>query len=543
VRFFGHRLSWQRRPDDAPPGWVSPLFTQNDYRGKKAEGLTPSEDVELVQTLGRFDGRAAARISDLLDPASIKPWGETPLYLALSQALDDFNNENQNTRKSIIAITDGEDYQSVYNPGGRRPVKTTIEMLLAKWHRGTVKPPIHILGFDIDEREGEAARARANYERIAQETGGSYKEIYSGGELLTNLREHLDVAGYIVKDDQGAPLNPVNQGVPEPAKLGTPLAIPNGQALPKYFDVFFRAVPAKRVRIEGGEALDLYVEQNGATNDIIAKDYERRTIQAAVLTQGAGGTESNYVLRVHQPTRPEGAAEFPVSLQLDPRVSHFTPRPAETWLEVTPISRGSGGTSDQGSSDQNESYVFYDTNFVPREPVPVLSWQAIDWQDDWTSARIQFWCKLNPTQPVHTIRLQDLTYREFQNVPEVDGVQLKVEASPEAGGIYRVYVVENHEARPAKIHSLRVQFETDPQLKPSRVRHQFDSKTGLATHSFEFPLEVAARIQSFAGSRIMIARADDIKEGALQASGDSAIEVNVQPPGDYHTTGAVANGQ
>jgi hypothetical protein len=539
VRFFGHRLSWQKRPENAPRGWVSTLEPQTDYKGEKAEGLTPSEDVELVQELGRFDGRASARISDLLAFDSIKPWGETPLYLALSQALDDFNKENRNTRKSIIAITDGEDYQSVYNPGGRKPVKTTIDMLLTKWHGDKSKPPIHILGFDIDESQGEAARARANYERIAKETGGTYKEIYSGGDLLNHLREHLNVAGYIVKDDQGAPLNPVNQGVTEQAKLGTVLTVPNSQTLPKYFDVFFRAVPAKRVRIEGGEALDLQLVRDGATNDIVAKEYtKRRTIQQAVLTQGAGGSPSDFLLRVHWPVRREGAVEFPVSLQLDPSVFHFTPRPAETWLEVTPLS----GTSDTGSPDQIESYVFYDTNFVPGEPVPVLSWQAIDWQD-WTMARIQFWCKLRPTEPLHIIRLQDVTYREFQNVPEMSGVQLKVETSPESGGIYRVHVVENHTARPAQIHSLRVQFQTDPQLKPSRVRHQFDRKTGLATHSFEFPLEAQAQIESFAGSRIVITRADDIKEGALQISGDSAIDVNVQPRGGYHTTGAASNGQ
>jgi hypothetical protein len=124
VRFFGHRLSWEKPPADAPPGWVSPLITQSEYQGEKAEGLAPSEDVELVQPLGRFDRSEAEKIRQRLQ--SVQPWGETPLYLALMQALDDFGSEAQNTRKSIVVITDGENYQSLFNPGGPKPEASTI---------------------------------------------------------------------------------------------------------------------------------------------------------------------------------------------------------------------------------------------------------------------------------------------------------------------------------------------------------------------------------------------------------------------------------
>jgi hypothetical protein len=113
----------------------------------------------------------------------------------------------------------------------------------------------------------------------------------------------------------------------------------------------------------------------------------------------------------------------------------------------------------------------------------------------------------------------------------------------ESGGVYQVYVVENHSAQSAGVDSLRIQFQTDPTCKPSHVQHQFDRNTRIATHSFEFPSSDRGRIESYDASQILITRASDIKEGALQISGDASIEISVQPAGVYHTTGGVSNGQ
>jgi hypothetical protein len=502
---------------------------QKEYAGTIPDNITPSEDVELVQPLGRFDSVPRDLAKRL---ASVKEHGETPLYLALTQALDDFDSDNPNTRKSIIAITDGQNYQSLYNSDGPKPQPTTLRMLLDKWQRRPTRIPIHILGFDVEKEEG--ATASSEYKQLASVTGGSYTEIKSGADLLTHLREHLNVAGYTVKDANGRLVNATNPDASTQVKLGTPVPIPS-QGLPANFEVKFRNVPGKLVTVEGGEALELWVERSGSSHDIVAHDYDRRTpLQLANLSNVAGGPD--YILRVHLPVRSESAVDFPISLQQDTRASYFTPRPAETWLEVAPLSEANSGQSDEAAP-----YVFYDTNFVPNEPVPVLVWRANDWKD-WTKARISFWCKVRPTDPAFAIRLRDANYRDFQNVPDLNGVQLRVETR-ESGGVYQVYVVENHSAQSAGVDSLRIQFQTDPQCKPSHVQHQFDRNTRIATHSFEFPSSERARIESFDGSRVLITRASDIKEGALQISGDSAIDVSVQPAGVYHTTGGVSNGQ
>jgi Mg-chelatase subunit ChlD len=521
VRFFGHRLGWSQIPAIPPPaGWTPKLIAQSAYRGRKPEKPAPAEDVELVDPLGQFDEGAASEIAELLN--SVRPHGETPLYLALLQALDDFKDENPQTRKSIIVITDGQDYQYPH-PDFPPPEKITLDRLRTEWRRHRHKIPIHIMGFDI--APNQAGAAGTEFREIADFTDGSYTEIRSGRELLEHLREYLNVDGYFVN---AISPDAANRSVPESIKLGTPFEVPNS-VLPGDFQVQFRDV-RKPVRLEGGEAIELHVVKNGAAHDIVAQDYNARSpLRMEHLTSGAGG-ESQYILRAHRPVRrlgSENVVEFPISLQRDTKASHFTPRPAETWLEITPL-----GEDGSGQTKPQQAYVFYDTNFEPDEPVPVLVCPAAGWRD-WPKAKLRFWCKSRLTEPVLRIGLRDATYRTLKNVPEVNGVQVRVETS-ESGGVYRVVVAEKHGSEsPGVSDALRIGFQTDPYFKPIRVRHQFDSEAGIATHSFEFQAADRAAIERFEGSQVVVTRASDIKDGALQISGESELEVSVPVPGGY----------
>jgi hypothetical protein len=533
VRFYGHRLAWSR-PDTNPPpaGWSAKLVIQKGYKGRKPEKPTPAEDVELVQPLGEFDGGVASDIATLL--ASVEPHGETPLYLSLLQALDDFKSVNVKTRNSIIAITDGQDYQFPH-PNFPPPRKITRETLRAEWERRPLKVPIHILGFDIDA--SEAATARMEYKEVARFTGGSFEEIRSGRELLDHLREHLQVDGYTVS---ALPLAAANRGTPEPVKLDTPVEV-SSSPQPRDFQVQFRDVK-KPVRIEGGEAIALYVEKNASFHRIVARDYNERSPlpDKKYLVAGDGGSPTEYILRAHRPVRRQGSenvVEFPVSLQHDPRESHFTRRPAEAWLEITPLSE-----SGSGRTVEHQPYVFYDTNFEPAEPVPVLVCPAVEWQG-WPKARIRFWCKDRVTKPALEIGLRESKYRTPQPVPETSGIQLRVETF-ESGDLFRVYVVENHGPEsPGVDNGLRIGFQTHPQCKPVHVRHQFDKDKGLATHTFDFRASDSETIKDDAGSRIVVTLAADIKDGAWQLAADSPLELSVQAAGGFHTTGGASSGQ
>src|SRR5208337_2794598 len=72
VRFFGHRVGWRTDKPDT-------LARQESYPGGVPATLRPYEDVELFLPLGRFDSVTAGGVIRRLH--SLKPWGESPIFL------------------------------------------------------------------------------------------------------------------------------------------------------------------------------------------------------------------------------------------------------------------------------------------------------------------------------------------------------------------------------------------------------------------------------------------------------------------------------
>ena len=102
VIFYGHRVGWNLKNPEQ-------ILRQTDYARPIPDDLRPSEDVETVLPLGRFDSVVAGGVFDLMK--SLKPWGETPLYLSVIQAVGEFAADEPGTEKSIVVITDGANYQ------------------------------------------------------------------------------------------------------------------------------------------------------------------------------------------------------------------------------------------------------------------------------------------------------------------------------------------------------------------------------------------------------------------------------------------------
>jgi hypothetical protein len=533
VRFMGHRLAWSVR-ENPPPDWKSTLMRQTGYAREIPDNVPPSQDVEVVHHLGEFDFTVAGQVRRTLE--TVKPWGQTPLFYALSEALADFDKEPPNTEKSIIAITDGQDYQfDPPNADLRAPSYTSQDELLGAWERRKI--PIHILAFDIPKNQIQVARTE--YGRVAEVTNGSFAEASSGGDLLNRLRLRLEVDGYIVRDSQQQPVNLVRNREVVPARLNSAVVVPQDRRLPQEFTVHFRAVQPKRVLLEGGEAIELRVSQNGPSQDIVAEPYNRLVADWANLVRGVGGSQTNHIVRVHRPVRRDGSVRFPVSLQVDPSVSHFTQRPVETWIEVTPLT---------GSTAAGEPYVFYDRNLEPDTPVPVLMWNAQNWPAQADRARVKYWCKYDATDPVQTISWRDVRnspadYGAFQAVRGMPGVELSIESNVESDGSYKIYIAEKHSSESTGIDSIRIQLDTGGEIAPIRVSHRFDSKNQIAMHSYYFSPEDGDRIDRSELCTIKIAAAKDVKENALQLPEGMPLEVEIDDSGELFSPRATANGQ
>ncbi len=523
VWFFGHRAGIRNRNVALNPNWP----------GRKEANLRPSQDVERILPLRQFRQEELGYMREKVK--AIKAWGITPLYLALLKALDDFDDAPRGADKSIIAITDGKnDQKDPENIAGRVAPITSLDELIRNWQQRSVRIPIHILGFDLAEDEARAARDE--YTRLAKETQGSWKEVGSGNELLEALRERLELDGYLVLDDQQRPVNPVTGGKVKLSRLNDRVEITT--SLPQRFTVSFRSIRAKQVELEGGEAIELYV-RDGEPQDIVALPYDgqpghigRDVVRDGErrLIGGERGDATDYVLRVHRPISDGASVRFPISLQRNPNAPsrpHFTPRPKETWVEITPV---------RGTADVGEAYLFYDTNFEPDEPVPVLEWTADEWPENADRARIRFWCKYQATTAV-PIPLRDVVnspdrFGELQSLPNIRGVDLSIKLTESPEGDYRISVEERHREQPRRIDAIRVQLDTKSDVKPKHVSHQFDSKNGYVTHTYDFSPALRERLEQTA--EILIATSEDVKDGALQLPADRELVVPIQRGGDYH---------
>ena len=122
---------------------------------------------------------------------------------------------------------------------------------------------------------------------------------------------------------------------------------------------------AAPIVLSGGEAAELVLGPDGRSLESVG--FDNGDPRFGQLIEGDRGARparggSGFIGRC---ARADGV-RFPFSIQRADR--QFTPRPAESWIEVTPL------LADKRAAPSK--YFFYDTNYQPRTTVPVLDWLA-----------------------------------------------------------------------------------------------------------------------------------------------------------------------
>jgi len=442
VRFYGHRVGWNTAKPDQ-------MLRQNDYARTIPETLVPSEDVELVLPLGRFDDVIAGGVLQLLP--SLKPWGETPLYLAIIQALGDFAKDDPDTEKNIIVITDGVNYQ--FNARNPRSVN---DVLAAEGDR---KVRVDIVGFGIPA--GESEQARREFTMLTQQTGGTYTPATNATSLIQSLESLLGPSRYSVYDAAGIEVGR--------APVGSPIVVPKPRR-PQFYTVALDSL-ATEIELAGGEVADLVVSRDGS--EIKSIKYDRNSPVFAQLMHD--NAASGLTVGVHRPIWQDQGVRYQFSFQNAD--GHFTARPAESWIEVTPVVEG---------SKPNVTYLYYDVNYVPDLPVPLLQWPANHWPVEAKQAEIRLWCKPTSTRPDWTVNVGNSLQTSVggATLPGLAGVsyQVRLRAGERAGDPLRVAVIERHAEASPGLGVIKV--ELSPQA--DRVVRRFDAEHRLATHTFYF---------------------------------------------------------
>lgn len=170
VWLYGHRLVWE--PDAKHPD----LLSQDDYLEATVgfaalNGLLPGDDVEQVQPFKPFTLQENQQLLVRLD--TLKPWGEKPLYLAMTRALDALADQPAAEPKALIVLTDGGNEQWLARH------KTSHERVAASLRQNLV--PIHIIHFGPRPEDGESAQRELG--ELAAQGGGSLTHLTATSEI------------------------------------------------------------------------------------------------------------------------------------------------------------------------------------------------------------------------------------------------------------------------------------------------------------------------------------------------------------------------
>lgn len=518
VRFFGHRAGWAKEQ-------LSKMLTQNDYAGAIPDDVSPSSDVELVLPLGRFSSVEAGLVTSRLK--SVKPWGQSPLFLSLQEALKDFDADKGDTDKSIVVITDGANYQFTPAGGGTAaPAHRTINDVTAAWQGKNV--PIYILGFGTAASAGNQADAAAEREftELARRTNGRYFPIANGRDLLTTLRERLGLGSYEV-DATTAGTGPGQSAT----KLNTPVTITGLRKQPADYTVRFETA-SRKVLLEGGEGLQLYASRGG---DISARAYDQGLPVEDVLVNE--NDPLRLTVRAHRPKREGTGVQFPISVQ--DSAGYFTKRPTEMWIEITPTPKGGAGKNAADVAERPATYIFYDRNYTTGTPVPVETWTADRWPAGITQAKVQVWCKYSPTVPGASVTLREVTeyrakYLTGAAVPILDGAVYRVQLPEriENDVPYEIRIIEEHGPASPGVGALKTLLETDKLLLPKRVVRRFDAKHRVAIHSYWFDPDTARKVLDSSATKITFTTRNATRDGAWRVENERPLTVEIFGAGE-----------
>lgn len=230
------------------------------------------------------------------------------------------------------------------------------------------------------------------------------------------------------------------------------------------------------VELAGGEAVELFVSQDGQS--LISAAYDAGAPIFGTLLGGLPRDPQGLRVGAHQPVREGNTVTFDLSLQSAQQ--RFVSRPREVWIEITPILADNRPAA-------NLKYVFYDPEFVPQTPVPVLRNAARNWPKSARRARIDFWCKWSATEPTRLIPLADLGdgNQPASTPATLDGIPgLQYQVRSQAGAVARFDFIETYAADTAGGTMIKVDIAGS--VLPTRTLHQFDEANHFATHSFLF---------------------------------------------------------
>ena len=479
LMLYGHRVGWKKqRQSDGTVKYVKDPPDVDRH---------PSTDVEhVLETKALLNATVRQSIAGILAP--LKPRGETPLYLALTQAIEDFRpDDRQSSAKHIIVITDGINDQSSDGPAAYRKQRDDVDAMLGRQLFQGIQ--IDIVGLDMAAARRNNPKDVADLKAIAERTGGAFHEANDPTSLLKALERSLGLVEYHVYKASGRP----------PARVVLVERTWNvedwDQREAPYIVrlVGMERSPSAPVTLAGGEALDMFY--NKRENRLEHRRFAPKEIrERRESVPDPADPRRNFFIAAHLPRRVGNGVWFPVSVQ-NAEERLFSPRPKHVWAEIRPLANG--------PARNMPVYHFYDVEVEPDRPVPVLRFRVPNWPAEARRAEIRLWLKVDDDAPPNrTISVDDLR-RASLPAPGIEGVTFHVEP-PRDGDRDNQYVVrltQQHEAG-SDLYAVRVQI-TPP---PDRVSHRYVAQSNVVRHLFVYNRSVGTTPKIHITSRERITR-------------------------------------
>lgn len=454
VWFYGHRAKWKSADVADETVLLSPL-------GMGAGNVNPDLDVEQIQPMN-----PVGRVQESLKPVlrKLEGWGQTPLYLAVCDALEtDVQKVPPDAVWRIIVLTDGVNYAGSPNDKTQASVLRSLASVNEK--RAAKPVAIDVIALDLTPRPDE----RAEYEKLrglVRDAKGQWRDASDLAKLTQAFRDFLQLQRWEVTDSAGK-----TRGK---AELRDSVSVTPGRHAVRLED---RPATETTIELTGGEIIELFAA--GPDRPLEHRRYDGGTEQGIRDSQAGlddpGAPNRRWFVAAHLPRREGTRVWFPVSLQSDDE-RLFSPRPVELWAEVRP----------RGVADARP-FVFVDPDLEPGRPVPVIDLDVSAWPEAAEEAEILVWFSPRRIDPAAEIRLDALGFgekRPFQFPDKLPGVTLAatLERIDEARG--RLTIVEKHEgARDLP----RVRLRVEPTCE--RAEHLLDEAAGTVTHVFDIALE------------------------------------------------------
>jgi hypothetical protein len=481
VILYGHRIA----QGSAEQG----TLRQSKYLEKfpLPQAVEAYEDVETILPMGRFGNAEAKLVQERLE--AIVPWGQTPLFLAVAQAVQ--ANPQGTQPHDVIVISDGKNYQ--FNPRPEKHITADEVIGMAQAEKTT----LHVIGFGVPE--DQIAASTAQFEQLAHGTGGTNTMQIANASLLSQRLEELRTPSIyrVLTVDGSTYFGRANAALtlPAPRTANEQIAIEIRDKT--YF-----------VPLNLGTSLRMSLDSRG---QLVLSDNNEASPSLAPLLDSSGHP-SNLTVGVHAPQRVGEDMRWKLSLR--GHEGQLVSRPQRMIVELQP------SASDSTTSPDFPTYILAANHWSHESPQPTVEFLASAWPRMADRASLQVWIVEQTPSPIPQ---WSTTARDMHWQP-LDGLEIRMHRSSQAVTAVIVASPGNR----VTDWTLGLNSST-----VNAAEHRFISGTNTSFHFFELldsaqsvaGLEQGPAVRNAASIPVELISLTDLKQQALHFAKPMKIDI------------------